>query len=205
MKKCKICKKELSKTSCRRKSSKLCKSCYLDKLGKWGKKHPLFRPRHIVYCSKCDKQLEPSAYYVKTLMCQECYLQTIKDKNHPNYKGGKPHCIDCGEKLNQYDHKRCWKCYIEWSQIPENNPAYINGTSYLPYPSEWHLIRKIVRERDNFTCQKCNKFGKHVHHIDYNKKNCNENNLITLCLKCHIATNSNRNYWYAYFKYIMEK
>lgn len=36
-------------------------------------------------------------------------------------------------------------------------------------------------------------------HIDYNKKNCNPKNLITLCRKCHSKTNSNRDYWINYF------
>ena len=39
-----------------------------------------------------------------------------------------------------------------------------------------------------------------VHHIDYNKKNCNENNLITLCLWCNIRANYNRKSWITYFK-----
>lgn len=38
-----------------------------------------------------------------------------------------------------------------------------------------------------------------VHHIDYNKKNNNEDNLITLCLHCHSRTNYNRDYWKEYF------
>ena len=37
-------------------------------------------------------------------------------------------------------------------------------------------------------------------HIDYNKLNCNPNNLISLCRKCHMKTNSNRDYWINYFK-----
>lgn len=203
MKKCIICKKQLSKTSCRRKSSKMCKSCYLNKLRKWGKKHPLFRPGHIAYCLKCKEKLEPSAYYARTKLCQKCYLKTIKGKNHPNFKKGLPRCIDCKKEICR-GHKRCWSCYVKWSQIPEHNPAHINGNSHLPYPPEWHQIRKIIRQRDKYRCIICLKFGKIVHHIDYNKKNCEENNLITLCIKHHIITNSNRDYWYAYFLHKME-
>ena len=43
-----------------------------------------------------------------------------------------------------------------------------------------------------------------VHHIDYNKQNCNENNLITLCLKCHLKTNIDRNFWSKYFNIFKE-
>jgi len=32
--------------------------------------------------------------------------------------------------------------------------------------------------------------------------NCQDINLITLCLKCHRKTNFDRDYWFAYFEYI---
>ena len=41
------------------------------------------------------------------------------------------------------------------------------------------------------------------HHIDYNKKNCSLNNLITLCRSCHMKTNTNRNYWINYFNSLL--
>ena len=39
-----------------------------------------------------------------------------------------------------------------------------------------------------------------VHHIDYDKENCKENNLITLCKQCNSRVNFNRKYWTNYFK-----
>lgn len=62
-------------------------------------------------------------------------------------------------------------------------------------------IKEDIAKRDSFTCQICNellpdKFA--VHHIDYNKKNCNENNLIFLCRSCHSKTNHNREFWETY-------
>jgi hypothetical protein len=39
-----------------------------------------------------------------------------------------------------------------------------------------------------------------VHHIDYNKKNCKEENLITLCKWCNLRANYNRNYWKTYYQ-----
>jgi predicted transcriptional regulator len=85
----------------------------------------------------------------------------------------------------------------------ERNGRWHGGLSFIEYPEKWSIeLRKIIRKRDNYTCQICHKKGKFVHHIDYNKHNCNKNNLVTLCRKCHIATNSNRDYWYAYFTYL---
>ena len=37
-------------------------------------------------------------------------------------------------------------------------------------------------------------------HIDYNKKNSNPNNLITLCSRCHSKTNFFNKKWIKYFK-----
>ena len=34
-----------------------------------------------------------------------------------------------------------------------------------------------------------------VHHIDYDKLNLNPNNLISLCISCHVKTNKDREYW----------
>jgi len=38
-----------------------------------------------------------------------------------------------------------------------------------------------------------------IHHIDYDKQNCKENNLITLCDSCNNRANSNRNYWIEFY------
>jgi len=89
-------------------------------------------------------------------------------------------------------------------QLGKNNSNWRGGTNHLPYPFNWHFISLSVRKHDNNTCQLCGKFGDEVHHIDYNKENCKKRNLITLCDKCHGRTNGNRDYWFAYFTYIMD-
>ena len=76
------------------------------------------------------------------------------------------------------------------------------------YPPEYNKkLRQKIHKRDNYICQypkclKCLKYNDDltVHHIDYNKKNSNKNNLITLCRVCHSKTNFNRDYWKQYFK-----
>jgi len=37
-----------------------------------------------------------------------------------------------------------------------------------------------------------------IHHIDYNKKNCDPDNLMLLCVSCHAKTGINRNFWQLY-------
>lgn len=88
------------------------------------------------------------------------------------------------------------------------------GKSFEKYTIEWNkFLKENIRKRDNYVCQKCgihqyelNTWFKKldVHHIDYNKKNCNPDNLIILCHNCHMKTNFNRNYWTNYFNNLLK-
>jgi hypothetical protein len=70
------------------------------------------------------------------------------------------------------------------------------GISKEIYSVDWtKTLKRSIRERDKYICQICSKYGWCVHHIDYNKKNCSPENLITLCKSCHNKTNFNRDYW----------
>ena len=87
----------------------------------------------------------------------------------------------------------------------ENCHFWKGGISFEPYTTDWtETLRISIRERDNYVCRLCGKrqgdILHHIHHIDYNKKNCNADNLITLCNKCHPKTNNNRKYWENHFK-----
>jgi len=65
------------------------------------------------------------------------------------------------------------------------------GKTQSEYPFNWtEDLRTSIRNMYNYECQICGKDAIAVHHIDYNKYNCNENNLILLCGKCHAKTNS---------------
>lgn len=89
---------------------------------------------------------------------------------------------------------------------------YIHGKSNKPYPLKFNnLLKKSIRKRDNYQCQKCGIIEEehiivyglilNIHHIDYDKQNCKEDNLITLCRRCNVKVNKDRDYWYAYFTY----
>ena len=91
----------------------------------------------------------------------------------------------------------------------EKNNNWQGGKSFEPYGLEFNEdLKEVIRNRDRRKCQLCekteleNKAKLHCHHIDYDKRNNNPNNLISLCTKCHMKTNFNRNYWVNYFKKI---
>lgn len=37
----------------------------------------------------------------------------MQGENHPMWKKGKPKCLHCGDQLNRYLSKICWKCYVK--------------------------------------------------------------------------------------------
>jgi len=65
-------------------------------------------------------------------------------------------------------------------------------------------LKEKIRNKSNRLCVKCSKTEKdnkkklEIHHIDYDKLNNSEDNLVALCKSCHVATNTNRNYWQEY-------
>jgi hypothetical protein len=82
----------------------------------------------------------------------------------------------------------------------KNCNFWINGKYSKKYSVDWtKTLKRSIRERDNYTCQLCGEKQEdkvfHIHHIDYDKLNCNPNNLVTLCHSCHSKTNYNRAYW----------
>lgn len=136
--------------------------------------------------------------------------------NNPSYKVGKPKCENCGKELSRYDAHQCFDCYLKIvgyinrgkkrSKATKSKYSLAKGGNGIPYfdcsyPKEFYYIRKQIRQRDNYICNLCNKYGNEVHHIDYDKQNCKEDNLITLCLRCHRKTNTNRTFWQYYFDF----
>ena len=120
--------------------------------------------------------------------------------------------------LSEYNKKR--KGIFKQSKKSRKKTSLSLGGTGIPYenneyPEKFHRIRNGILKRDNYKCQICSMiqeehfiiYGRdiEVHHIDYDKENNEENNLICLCHKCNTKANFNRDYWYAYFSYIMEK
>ncbi|HEY7655536.1 MAG TPA: radical SAM protein [Burkholderiales bacterium] len=81
----------------------------------------------------------------------------------------------------------------------EKHSRWAGGLSRYPWPLKFSdFLKKRIRKRDSETCQECGtKAGLTVHHIDYDKNNCDDCNLITLCRRCNSRANANRHEWQA--------
>jgi len=155
------------------------------------------------FCEDCGKELSrPDAK-----RCINCYIIWLKENyknfNFPSNKG-----INNGF-FSKHHTDEVKKILSELNK-GENHPNWQGGISFEPYSPLWTEELKIkIRQRDNCECQNCNMTQEehfivagcdlNVHHIDYDKKNCNEENLITTCLWCNCRANSNRNYWQDFY------
>ena len=84
------------------------------------------------------------------------------------------------------------------------------------YGSEFNEeLRERIRERDGRICQFCErteeenlkKHGKklEIHHIDYDKENNDEFNLVSLCKNCHSKTKFNKEFWRVFYRELVER
>ena len=91
----------------------------------------------------------------------------------------------------------------------EKNGAWRGGVSKLPYSFGFNEnLKEKIKARDGHICQLCdcsNPSKLVIHHINYDKLNLDENQLITLCRSCNVKVNTNRDYWTDYFSEIVRK
>lgn len=156
-----------------------------------------------IICKFCGKKKSLFTYMAKSgqkYCSRSCYWKDMKgrDPKHlPDYKGSV--AWNRGKKMPELTGEKSlfWK----------------GGISFEPYGIEFNReLRETIRKRDNYRCQECfrhqdelysksgRKYKLMIHHIDYNKTNNNENNLISLCRNCHVQTNWNRDNWINYYK-----
>lgn len=163
----------------------------------------------------CSRECARSASRGKTMVemrCKFCGKKFIREKCYQGQKYCSYRCSVeakkkniiktceiCGKKFNvkpSIAHKRftCSKaCDKERRSIMYSGagaPTFKNRQHYYKNTAGQRL-RRLIRERDNYTCQECGKtkteMGRNpiVHHIDGNYNNNLPDNLICLCHSCH--------------------
>jgi len=149
-------------------------------------------------------EFERGGYKILTLIYKNCEqkLKYICPEGHQ-------HSISWHNWKNGY---RCPYCYYRKHSIKTSGTGHWNwkgGISCEPYCDAWvdKEFKEDILERDNYECQNPNCWETNkkicVHHIDYNKKNCNPNNLITLCASCNSRANFNRKWHKSFYRKIM--
>jgi len=117
--------------------------------------------------------------------------------------------VNLGKKHSQETKQRMSEAH-KGKHVGENNGMWKGGISFEIYPQEFNRELKLkIRQRDNFVCCLCGKTEREeleelnrvlcVNHIDFDKKNCKEKNLNTLCLRCNVRINGDREKWTAHF------
>ena len=152
-----------------------------------------------------------------------CLKCKNKGARNSSWNGGKSArtCIICGQQRlcrNSYLAHRtrkdlCGKCFDKTKWKGENNPTYNGGTAWGSYAAGWSPeLKDYIRTRDEFRYRLCEVHRSivglrrlDVHHIDYQKTNHDEFNLITLCRTCHAKTNFNREAWPPLLRPIIER
>jgi hypothetical protein len=179
-----------------------------------------------IKCDFCKKLFETQKCWLKkdnkkhhfcSRLCFGKWSSKNKQgKNNPNF-GNHILSIKYKGKKNPFygkHHTEITKQKIRIKISGKNHYNWQGGKSFEEYSKHFKDKRESIRKRDNYTCQLCNKKRNivntklekfTVHHIDYDKQNCKDSNLITLCRKCNSKVNINRNKWTNYFKKIIKQ
>ena len=142
-------------------------------------------------CIVCDSEL---FYYISRphkFCSHHCYWKDVTGKNKRKWTEAERKA-----KVGRFTGVNSW--------------SWRGGISNNPYPKEFNRTLKLkIRTRDGFICYLCKKSEEDelrdfnrvlcVNHIDFNKNNCSEDNLNTLCLRCNLKINRQREYWTDYF------
>ena len=171
-------------------------------------KYRLLYPRNTNKCIDCG-----IAIYTNSKRCRKCANIGILNPMHNKgercwlYKDGRTKkgskCLDCGKKIS-YQISRCWECrnkYISVNYRGAKSHMWKGGRSkentLIRLRREFRVWRKEIYERDNYTCQMCDKrsgVGQqvylHPHHIKsfakYPELRFEVSNGLTLCKDCHM-------------------
>ena len=213
---CKICGKKLDI----RNKTGHCQKCFVTHLHR-GEGHSRWKGgKAIKFCELCGVRVN-----YRSTRCIKCSLkgkpksEEHKRKNSlskigkPGWWQGKKRSIE--ERIILSILCKGRPAANKGKTIPKlagvNNPNWRGGTTFEDYGKEFNSeLRESIRFREGYKCFECgcpqieNKKQLDVHHIDFNKKNNSNSNLVALCKYCHGKTQVGREKWTKYFQYKLE-
>lgn len=169
-------------------------------------------------CEGCKNPISVSCGVYGSGFCRKCSninsikkRRSYKGKNNPMYN--KKHTKVTKNKIS---FTRIKNKVAKGSNNPnygnpklkgDNHPNWQGGISKQGYSYKFNKrLKDEIRKRDKYKCTLCGTSEKElgqkctIHHIDYNKQNCEKDNLTSLCRKCNSKVNFGRNYWKTIFK-----
>lgn len=196
-----------------------------------GEPYLRFKYRKQINCSKsCGKMEHVVSKEAKAKIGETRKLRGVSlGKNNPMY--GKKHSKETIQKISntlsgKYSGKNSChygkslsdevKAKISQSKkgngMGNENPNWKGGISIEPYCDAWvdKDYKNSIKKRDGNVCLnpycECIVIRKlDIHHINYNKKDCSPNNLITLCTSCNARANKDRDWHEAWYGAIINK
>lgn len=166
-----------------------------------------------IRCPVCAGNKKYTIEFVKEEFEKEGWV--LVSKEYINSEGAlkyicqKGHCGSISWKDWQQG-SRCSTCAIENNTGP-GNPNWLGGISKEPYCQDWtKALKGFVKERDGYRCLNpyCNSKNPNdlnIHHINYNKKSCGLENLITICRSCNASANKDREWHALWYKAILNR
>lgn len=159
-------------------------------------------------CEQCGKPFRVDPNVVRNGGGRFCSRRCLADWQSVDGDGGQETitCKQCGKQFQSriYTERRfCSReCYGQWlseNRSLENHHNWRGGISFEPYPVHWQRdLKEKIRRWEGHRCAICGQTQERalsVHHIDYDKCNLAEENLIALCISCHTKTNYQRDCW----------
>jgi len=178
-------------------------------------------------CPYCVGLGKPTIEFIKEQFGKENYILLTK-KYVNNYTKLEYVCPENHRRYISWNNwqqgGRCLLCYhkrMPAERVGDKNPMYgvslsgeLNGSwkggiSCEPYCDVWldKEFKKSIKDRDGYKCLNPDCWGTSyrldIHHIDYNKKNCHPDNLITLCRSCNSRANRDRKWHTSWYRTIM--
>jgi len=161
-------------------------------------------------CPSCAPTIKPTIEFIKNSF-EKCYYELLT-KMYKNNKQKLEYICPKGHRhsttWNDWQQgKRCPTCW-EINKFGCGNPNWKGGISKEPYCQDWgKYLKEFIMERDGYKCMNPDCLGKDktlsVHHINYNKKSCGPENLITVCRSCNSRANFDRKWHEAWYKAII--
>jgi hypothetical protein len=153
---------------------------------------------HIFECKTLiDMRLENRGHRYRRASRTDGKFYMVRSQNDGVFEDLKI-CKNCKEKYKgKYPNENFTLAEYLTKPILQDLMSTIadeNDMTTIPinYSNNWQKISEYQKQKVNYTCQKCFKFlGNnliqylHTHHINANRGDNRESNLIVLCIKCH--------------------